>query len=81
MVIKIEQIDIDVGIRQHGNDCPVARVFKKLYPRYDIYTMITFTELVENGYVMQIFYHSQEFISNFDRGLPVIPGEYECSLK
>ncbi len=83
MIIKVEQQDIDSGIKGDSDFCPVALAVKRLYPKHPVdvggsficwlgtHTSFSYTRC------MELPEKAQQFILDFDHGKKVKPLTFE----
>ena len=82
MKIKVEvtQEDINNGVRQDGDNCPIACALKRLVKSPEVEDDIEF-DLDGIRYVARIPDKASEFISKFDNAVNVLPFSFEIEAK
>lgn len=78
--VCVTQEDIDKGIKEDVNNCAVALAVKRLFPE-DRNVYVENPGIDINGEFYLVPKHIEEFINNFDNGLPVEPVEFDMCEK
>jgi hypothetical protein len=75
--LVIEEKDIEQGIRGSRCECPVARAARRKFPR-DAKIFVDHSQLTvyHDGGRREVYHlpdETHQFISDFDRGVPLLP--------
>lgn len=77
MILKVEQNDIDCGVKENPSQCPVARAFKGAgFHNVTVYeNHVNFEDSYSNNTNIL-----ENFIRDFDSGVPVMPHNFRINI-